>query len=168
MSKLAHRTIGETHPDSIVLASILRDAKVGDVVTYERLSSAIVTDVQHAGRARLNAARRMTYRDHKFVFGTILNVGLKRLSDAEIVEQAPNALKRARNACRREGKKLSVVDYGAFDAAAQRKWNATTSILGAIAHIAHEKNIVKVAERILESKSQTSLPLAKTLDAFKD
>ena len=80
--------IFETSTDSKTLAAVLAAATVGQIISYDELSKAIGRTVT---ASKLSTARYIVQREQRIVFGAVAGVGLKRLSDAEIVALSDSA-----------------------------------------------------------------------------
>lgn len=142
-----------------VLASMLAECQVGDVVTYDALTAAIGRDVTGPQRHVLETARRLVMRERRMVFDCVQKVGLKRLSDTEIVALSDRTRDHLRRATRRTVKKLTCVDYDAMPREQQTKHNAAISMLGVIAELSTEKSLERLSVQI--EKTGTDLPIAK-------
>ncbi len=151
--------------DSQLIAERLMQVEIGQLVTYEVLSEVIRQDATNDhGRGCIATARRMLQRDHQIVFGTVRGVGLKRLSDAEIVQTGSHSVHRVRSAARRGAKMLTAVsDFDALAPADKLRHNATLSVLGAIEAISSAGAVKKVEQRVTAA---SPLPIAATLAAF--
>ena len=78
-----NKSIPETAIDTRLLLQRLLQAKVGEVITYRELNSAIDRDVQREANPFLQSAMRAALRQ-MMVFSTIRGVGVKRLTDREL------------------------------------------------------------------------------------
>ena len=96
--------------DAKRLCLLLESSYVGQLVTYKELSTAIGKDVQTEGRSILNSARRIVQRELSYVFGTVANQGLKRLSDVEIVQTGAQTVSSIRHASRRGINRIAAAD----------------------------------------------------------
>ena len=149
----------ETSAEARTLASILAEASVGDVVDYETLNRAIGRDVRGAARAGLSSARSLVQREKRFVFSCVNNVGLKRLSDTEIVGLSDGARDHIRRTSRRTAKKLTCVDYDAMPKDQQVKHNTALSMLGVIGELSTDKSVKRLTGAIEQTGSE--LPVVK-------
>ena len=74
--------------DTQTVVDRLRASEIGDLVTYASISEALGRDVTNGARSVLQSARRIVLNEDQMVFGVVTRVGLKRLSDVEIVDAA--------------------------------------------------------------------------------
>lgn len=158
-------TIQKLSIDSQLIAERMMQVEIGQLVTYEVLSEVIGQDVTgDHGRGCLATARRMLQRDSQMVFDAVRGVGLKRLSDAEIVQSGARSVRRVRSAARRGSRLLtSVGDFDSLPASDKLRHNATLSVLGAIEAISSAGSVKKVEQRVTAA---SPLPIAATLAAF--
>lgn len=148
--------IFETSTDSKTLAAVLAAATVGQIISYDELSKAIGRTVT---ASKLSTARHIVQREQRIVFGAVAGVGLKRLSDAEIVDLSDSARDHLRRTTRKTAKKLHCVDYDAMPKDKQTKHNTALSMLGVIGELSTEKSTQRLSQ-LIESTG-TSLPTAK-------
>mgnify|MGYP001166929967 CR=1 FL=1 len=158
-------TIQQLSIDSKLIAECLMQVEIGQLVTYEVLSEVIRQDATNDhGRGCIATARRMLQRDHQMVFAAVRGVGLKRLSDAEIVQTGSHSVHRVRSAARRGAKMLTAVsDFDALAPADKLRHNAHLSVLGAIEAMTSTGAVKKVESKVTAA---SPLPIAATLEAF--
>jgi hypothetical protein len=156
------RTIGEASIDSRLVYEALKQADVGDIITYSHLSDLIGQDILN-NRHLIASARNMAIRFDNMVFDCVASVGLKRLSDAEIVKNtASRPFSRIRSTVRGAHKHMACIDAGNISNSELVQLNATRSILGVLAHCSKPKAVTTVSQHTNEP-----LPLAKTLEFFR-
>lgn len=146
--------------DSAALALRLTEVAVGDIVRYDDLSKAIGRDVRSSAAGALESARRVAQRDSRAVFASVRGEGLRRLTDAEIVDLSDSGRDRIRRQAKRTAKKLVCVDYDALPAEKKVKHNAALSMMGALASIATDTAQKRLEKQIAETGKQ--LPAAKS------
>lgn len=156
---MAMTPIIATSTDAKTLASVLSEITIGNVVTYQSLSEAIGRDVQSTSRGALATARKIVLKERRMVFDCVMNVGLKRLSDAEIVAIGDKTRSHMRRAARNATRKIVCADYNSMTKDLQVKHNTSLSLLGVIAEMATEKASTRLESHI--SKVGTELPVAK-------
>ena len=78
---------------------------------------------------------------------------------------AERDLRHIKKTARRAAARILGTDYGSLGDEAQVRHNAYVSLLGAVASITKPSSVRKVESKVAESRQ--SLPLAKTLEAFK-
>lgn len=139
--------------------------EVGKTTTYAQLTDAMGVDAQVAGRGASKSARRYLEREHRMVFAAVPGVGLKRLSDTEIVGSGAEGLARSRRAARRAQRRLTCVDFDALEQGAKVRQQAYLSLFNAIAALGKPTAVGKLESQV--AKSARLLPLNQTLEAFK-
>lgn len=145
----------------------LKSAAIGETVEYKELSALIGRSVQGSGRGVLNTARRMCEKEHQIVFDVILAVGLKRLDDIGIVNTGEHAIAKIRRASGRAARRITCVsNYDSLPNDAKVKHNLYVSVCGAVHGVLRSERIDKLTKKI--EQAHASLPLLKTLEAFKD
>ena len=152
--------------DAKRLCLLLESSYVGQLVTYKELSTAIGKDVQTEGRSILNSARRIVQRELSYVFGTVANQGLKRLSDVEIVQTGAQTVSSIRHASRRGINRIAAADPVRLPMDSRIQMNTYLSVLGMLHISLQEKRLKKLEQRVALAESR--LPLDTTLDVFKD
>ena len=142
-------------------------ASVGDIIPYEQLEALVGRTVRDKGAWILASARRRAFTQNSMLFGTISKVGLKRLNDQEIVDTATDAVLRIHQASLRAARRLTAVrDFDSLDAKYKMRHDVGISALALLAHITKEGQMKKLETAV--SKSLRTLPLQKTLEAFRE
>jgi hypothetical protein len=150
--------------DARLLRQRLSKVAVGQEISYEELSREIGRKVAGSCTA-LQSARRSLLNSSQIIFEPVRGVGLKRLSDSEIVDASERDISKVRRAARRGAKKLlSIADYSALPSDKQLQHTTRLSVMTMIAHAASDKGIEKV-EKAAAGRAQ-ELPIAETLKAF--
>ena len=165
---MTKKTISEISVDARLLHQRLTQAKVGDVITWDDLGQIIGRSVHpgEGGYSALATARNRVQVDDGYIFDAIAKVGLKRLSDAEIVNTGQYAIDRVRRAARKGTRRLlSVKDFDALPNDLKVKHNAYASLLGAVAQISQSSKVTQLESHVQNARA--ALPLAKTLEVFK-
>lgn len=143
----------------------LRTAAIGETVEYSDLADAAGISIGEL-HTPIATARRILLREENMVFGVIPTVGLKRLSDQEIVGTSVAVAQKVRRAARRGVKVLHAVqDFSALSQADQMRHSASVSIFAAVAEMTTERSVTKI-EKAAEGK-RAELPFAQILDAFR-
>ena len=162
------RTIGEITVDARILLDRLKKAAFGEELTYQELNDLIMRDVQGEARGILNTARHRCLIDHKVVFGTIRNIGIKRLNPSEISKSPETAIEHIKKTSRKELRKTACLtqdEYESLDNDDKIKLNTYRSSLGVIAHFTKPAQQKKLYAAVTEQ--QTALPIMRTLEVFK-
>lgn len=122
----------DVSPDTLTLKSVLREAVVGKVVTYEEMSKALGRDVRKFCYPNLNAARLSLAKTESIIFGTENGVGLRRLDDRQVVESSEKDVKKIRKLTGRSLGKLQTVDVNKLDEPTKKSFLTRSSQLGAV------------------------------------
>lgn len=158
--------IREASADARLMYQRLAEMDIGDFVAYKEFNGMIGRDVQKEGRGFLNTARSMAEREDGKIFGVVINEGVKRLSDREIVNTAASSLGHIKRMSRRSIKRMAcIADLGAMPNEEKIRLNTYASILGVMATMAKGSSIKKIEARVQETQDQ--LPYVKTLEAFR-
>ena len=152
--------------DTQMVIDRLRAAAPGELVTYRELSDIIGRDVADGARHVLQSATRALQKHRQMVFAAVTRQGVRRLDDAGIVDMGGAAIKRIGRAARRAGVTLGCANFDNLDDGRRVKHNATLSYFGVVEAISKKGAIAKIESRV--EKTRQALPLAKTLEAFKD
>lgn len=156
----------EMSADARLLRQRLAKMQAGDEVSYAELTKEIGRDVDGACSA-LQSARRSLLNSNQIVFDVVRGVGLRRLTDAEIVDASERDIAHVRRAARRGAKKLlSIGNFDALPNDKQLQHTTRLSVMSMIAHTTSDKQISKV-EKAASGRSQ-ELPIAETLAAFRE
>ncbi len=142
----------------------LERAQLGEIVAYDELSQLAMGSVQHEKRFALKTAEEHLLSEKNWVFEAVVNVGVKRLNDVEIVKTGEAAIAKTHRASRRALKKLSCVDFDKLPKNQQIDHNVRFSILGALDHITKPKQVKQIEAAVI--KMDHRLMLQETLDAF--
>lgn len=147
------------------IMELLREAPIGAVVTYGKISEAIGEDVSNGARHHLTSAVKALY-DEGLPFGTVRGEGVKRLTSEEIPAIGDHALLRIRRASRRARKRMGVVN-GMNDVPneVRVKVNTAASMLGVIENFAANKSRKAVEAEV--EKVKGPIPPMKLLEALK-
>lgn len=150
--------------DTKLLLQRLQKAEVGELLTYDELGDIIGRDVQKEARSCLLSAIRSCL-SAEIVFGTVRNVGVKRLTDRELAGIGEDVRSHIGRVARKATRKMTLIsNFDNLTNEEKIRHNTTISMLGAVGHITSVK-----ANRSLENKVAASLevlPLQKTLSAF--
>lgn len=160
------KTIPDISIDAKVLHDRLKQAQVGEVLTWVDLSKLIGRDVRRHAYGALNTARKRAQNDDLCVFGTVFKVGLKRLSDTEVVDTGQQVVDKVRRTTRRGVKRLtSVTDFSAMPNESKIKHNAYVSMLGALCDVSTTRRLHQVEKEV--ATANAAISMVKTLEIFK-
>ena len=154
----------EKSADTKILESVLAEAKVGDLITYETMSKAIGRDVREHALPSLRSARQGILRTKNMVFGVETGVGYLRLDDSQIVDSLESDRRRIKRAANRSLKKLSVVEFSKLPEDKKKQHVVASAQVGAIAMFSGTTATKKIASKVNEGK--TTLAIGETLSMF--
>lgn len=155
--------IHEKSADTKVIEAVLREAKIGETVTYEKLSQAIGRDVRQFAKCAIRTARNTLLRE-RVVFGVEANVGLTRLNDSEIVASTEHDRLRLKRIGGRAIKKLEVVDYEKLSTEDKRRHTTAAAQMGAIEMFASKSTTKRIESKV--SGDTKVLAIGETLSMF--
>jgi hypothetical protein len=167
MNAEQQRPIGLISIDAKSIYDRLMKCAVGEIVSYEELNALIGRDVRNGAHYALATACKKAMRQTGAVFGVIRKVGVKRLNDEEIAQSLTGPVERIHrtaNAGLRRG--ACVENFSALPRELQAQHNANLSLLGVMSHFTKGRQITALTARV--EKAQATLPLQKTLEAFKE
>jgi hypothetical protein len=147
------------------LVDVLNKLKPGDSITYKQLTDAAGEEINGATPA-LASARRIVLNELGYVIEPIWGVGMKRLTDEEIVQSASGGTKRISRRARHEADKLSKSDFTTLDDESRKKYAVHASVFGAIAAISSGKGLRTIEQNVVGETRE--LPLKETLALFSD
>ena len=133
-------------------------------VAYSILSELIHADVQGKARTYLLAARRMVLRENGIVFRPMRNIGLVRLTHAEVatLEDRERHIRRTAKTNLLERK---TVDFSAIPEELRLSCVAKITLATLTVHIHSAKQMKALEQAIPQNKER--LDLAQTIEAFK-
>ena len=151
--------------DTRAIYSLLRDAKVGETITYRAMSAACGKRISGASNA-LQRAKMIAKRENQIAFRVERNHGLVRLSDAELAtNNADVGVSRSRRLARREAKTMACVEnYAGLSPQHQIAHTIRMSFFGAVAYMANGRRLDKIGNKV--SGRSGDLPIKETLELF--
>ena len=151
------KTIAEVGAEALALYEVLKGAEVGHLIRYETLNDVAGRDVQYLAIGSLNTARRMCQRDHMMVFGVVRGVGLRRLSNAQIVESSASDISKIERVAKRGIKRLTCADYSSLTDEQRPVFNARVAVLGTLAQHAKPSQLTQI-EKTYANEARPVLP----------
>lgn len=148
------------------LCNLMANTDIGQILSYEEMSKVIGRDVQTEARGALVSARRITQRELGYVFGTIYRLGLKRLSDVEIVQTGAQSVVKIHHASRRGADRIANAAPEKLPIESRVQMNTYLSVLAMVHAVSTEKRLKRLEEKVAQAEAR--LPLERTLEAFKD
>jgi hypothetical protein len=153
--------------DSAQLARLLATLAVGEEISYDQLGKAIGRDVQGQARGALETARRKLLRDQRRVFDVVIDIGLRRLNDREIVQTADKARAHIRRTSHKAARTVLCADYEGLDKEMQVKHNVALSIFAVTEMMAGDKAVRRIESQVKEVGRELPGMMAAAL-ALKD
>ena len=153
----------EKSADTKVIESRLKEAKVGDLITYDELSRILGRDVREFAYGALTSARKAMLASG-VVFGTESKVGIKRLDDLQIINSTESDRKRLQRIGKHSLRKLSAVKFENLTEESKRKHTTMAAQMGAIAMFASKSTTARI-ETNVKPTSET-LAIGETLKIF--
>lgn len=157
------RGIQEKSADTLVIENRLRKAEVGEIVTYDDLSTLLGRDVRKFCYGNIQTARKTLMGEQVF-FDVVAGEGLKRLTMEEACDVSAAYVNRAKSAANRGLRHLQNVEFKELSDDGKRKHLATSAQLGAVRLFSSSKSA-----KVIESKvngSAEPIPLGETLKLF--
>lgn len=123
------------------LIEVLSAMKQGEMLTYAQLSEIAGAAICGANPS-FASARRHVQANSPAVFGIMLKVGVKRLTDEEIVKNGPKNLSHVVRTVKKGARQLSgVIDYAGLSDEMKRSHQAHAVIYAKISDEASTKSI---------------------------
>jgi hypothetical protein len=122
--------IGRTLAETELLIKHLQAAEIGQVITYGEMKNVCKEDVQVRNTILATARKALLKPPFRMVFGTIVGVGIRRLSDEEIPDVGVAAVKRSRNIARKGHHSLQCADLAKMTPETKIRHVTTATILG--------------------------------------
>lgn len=155
----------ELNPDTRLLTDMLLAVQQGDTLTYAEMSRRLSRAIDGSD-PYLQSARRRAEKEDGFVFAFERKTGIKRLTDAEIVNLGEAGAKGLRRKARREGRRVANVrDYSALTDADKARHQGSLALFGAIASAAKASTLRRLEAAAADAAGP--LPLGRTFDLFK-
>lgn len=156
------RTIGQASAETEALTRFLAEAEIGKIITYSEMKDACKADVQTYPH-HLQTARR-TLLKRRIAFGTIIGIGIKRLDDGEMPDEAKEKQDRARRAAKKGLQILNCADLGKLDPETKVKAITTRTVLGFMAGAGSRKTINLTEQSVRSSNGE--MKVGKIEDLF--
>lgn len=149
--------------DTRSLHRYLAKIAVGDIASYAEMSRDLGFKV-HGGLPALQSARRALLRDD-VVFDAVRGVGIKRLSEVEILKSTDSEIRAIRNKARKGTRKLAAIDnFEDLSSRDQITYLTKTAAFAVIEEVGSEKGIQKIEKASSGRASQLSI--RQSLEAF--
>ena len=163
--KVLKKSIQEACAGTMRIVSRLRSLTTkDDVISYHELSQVSGKDVRGKGRYMLDTARRILRREG-MSFGTVINAGIRRLSDEETVDLGPVFLRQTRKAAKRRSEKLACIqNFNSLSSEKKVSYLSNQTILHFFAEAGGQKTVRQIENAVRVSQKQ--LPFSATLAVF--
>lgn len=160
------RVTSELSVEAKLLYERLVKCEVGDIVPYAELSNIAGRDVRQRARGAMMTARRKVEREDRLVFGVVRSVGVKCLSDSQIIGAQQAKIDHVRRTVSRSSRQLKCVrDYSQLSRDEQIRHNAYLSIAGMIAHSTSGRQVKRIESRVADLGRV--LPLGHLLEELR-
>ena len=147
------------------IVRLLADDKHAALFTYDEICKSSGANDKDDVRASISSARRILQRDKGIVFVTIIGEGIRRATDAEIVDSTARDVSGIRRTSRRGIERLSKVrDLSGLPRDKKTQFNLATSSLALIHHVTTPSAQAKIESKV--EKQNEKLPVAETLAAL--
>lgn len=148
-----------------ILVAELDKLDAGQQVSYAELSKLAGFKVEGKSYPLLSARRILRSESGKII-DCVYGVGVKRLTDTEIVQAASHGVRSLSRRAWAESDRLTRADFAALDEAARKKYATHQSIFGAVAIMASSKGIAVIEKGVTGSAKE--LPIKETLLLFQE
>lgn len=153
----------EKSADTKVIETVLKEAKIGDIITYDSISLALGRDVRVHAIAALQTARKAMLASN-VVFGTERNVGLVRLNDTQIIDSTESDRQKIQRVGKRSLKKLGAVKFEELGNNEKLRHTTMAAQLGAISMFASKSSTNKIQSNV--KPNAEVLAIGETLSIF--
>jgi hypothetical protein len=151
------RSIPELSIDTQTIERLLITSAIGEVISYDAMTSAIGRDVRDARHLIASACRRLLREQH-MVFAAVVNVGLKRLDDAGKIGAGQWHLQRVRRQAKfAVDKTTAVEDFDALPNALKVEHNVVLAQAGVLKHFTSRKTAKRIGEGVNAPTKRLSL-----------
>lgn len=160
------RTIPEISVDARLMLERIRKMGTGEVVSDAEFGELIGRDLMNGGYGPFMTARNRALRDYGIVLGRVRKTGYRRLSDAEIVSTGQATVDRVRRSARRAFVRMTCAEYDKLSDESKVQHNTYASVFAALVSVTKASAVKRIEKQV--EKAQKELPLAATLEAFKE
>lgn len=158
------KSIPELSEDTKIIEHELDQLEPGQTIEYTALSTAIGRDVRQHARGNIGSARRRLRKEKRKVFGCVSRVGIKRLTDAEIVVASGSDITSVKRRTRNALHSLSCAEFDNLTSDEQNDHRTRFCVLGALELFSKPSATRKIEDKIKETSE--GLPIGKTLKLF--
>jgi hypothetical protein len=154
------------HPsvESQTIARHLSTLEVGQLVTYDELCRLVhAADIEEI-RMKIQTARGIVQREKNVIFGTVTGIGLKRLSDQEIIHEAEKGMVRIARATRRTAGKLACSNIDSLAPEKRSEALRLQAQLGALELAGSTKAARHIDQQLLQGRR---LEIGNVVELFK-
>jgi hypothetical protein len=144
------RTIGKASAEAQALIKFLETAEVNQIVTHQEMMEASKS-TRHSLTWHLATARRNLLKKN-IVFGTVIGIGIKRLPNDEIPDDAGDKLKRSRRMAKKGLSIMGCANISELSNEQKMKAITTRTILGFMA-VAGSRKILNLTEQAVRTSN---------------
>lgn len=149
-------TMPQRHMNTIILMEFLEALPVGSTPTYKEMEALVGPGDRMHGW--LFSARRALRNEKGIIYDAVRGVGLKRLSDVEIVQTADTIVSKLRRTCYNGRKRMDAVqEFDKLPQDLRLKHNATSSLLAAIQAVSKAKTVRQLETTISPQNGKISV-----------
>lgn len=139
---------GEASIDVQQLVNRMKQMAPEELVTYKELTQLIGRDVT-VHRHLTDSARKILMRDHNMVFRSVINEGLKRLADCDVVDVVlDDRRKRIYRQAAVASRELTTVDYARLGSDKQTRHNTGMALFGALYQATSKTAVKRLQQRV--------------------
>ncbi|SCM71564.1 hypothetical protein KL86PLE_100265 [uncultured Pleomorphomonas sp.] len=157
------RPIFQSSAETRLITQELAKCAKGEIIPYERICEVVSRPLDDI-RGNIATAMRRVLRDKDFVFSAVRGVGLKRLTDAEIVADGSARTTALHKSAARAVERQSKADFDSLTNEQKIRFSAEMSVNSAIAMMTRESSIKKVEAKVPPAARE--LPTNDTLSMF--
>lgn len=152
--------------ESQLVAKALADKNHEPIFTYAELSKiAGVKDIT-TRRGVIATACRTARREHRLVFGAVRGVGIKRLTDSEVVAKRSGRRCKIRNIANESRKDGETVNYENLSRDERTRAAVEDASIGVVLAMASAKGQGAIEQKVIENKNGR-LEIGDLRSAFK-
>ncbi len=144
----------------------LEKLDIGEQVSYEELAVEAGLSRVSGSTGSLHSARHFLQRTEGRVFACVPGIGVKRATDAEIVQTGSMVVQHIHRTARRGMLRLACANFDVLSPEQRMEFNEKASHLAILQHVTTAKSAKRIGQAV--AKSQAKLPVEATLAAFQN
>ena len=147
--------------DTSLIESMINEMAIGQLLTYDEISTALGRDVRDFCKGSMYSAKR-SCENSGIVLEAVADEGYRRLDDSGIVQSSMSDTRRIQRASRKGLKRLAFVEFEKLTEDEKRQHIAASAQLGVVNHFATSATRKKLS--LVSSSKQ--LAIGETLKMF--